>query len=55
MAGFIRKAVVVKNVAKKEDVSVVDGMIANRVAKNAKGKGPVRKVARYKIASNRLK
>ncbi len=55
MGGFLRKAVIAKKVIKNDDVSIIDGMIANNLVKNAHGKGPVRKVARYKIASNRLK
>lgn len=55
MAGFLRKAVVTKNVIQKDNVTVVDGLVANRLMRNSRGKGPVRKVARYKVAANMLR
>ncbi len=54
MAGLIRKVAIAKKVKNNDEVSAVDGLVANRLLKNSKGKGPVRKVARYKAATGRL-
>lgn len=53
--GIFRTAVIAKNVSQKKNVTVVDGLVANRLMKNSRNKGPIRKVARYKMASKLLK
>ena len=53
--GIFRTAIIAKNVSQKKNVTAVDGLVSNRLMRNSRNKGPVRKVARYKMAANRLR